>query len=163
MRAAFSVILLLFFASNPTLSYVHHWALNQRNLFGISAYQDKAPLPPRIRNDVNDFNFESCLSKCRYQKNFDPAVEMAEKALLLRPMHPSLLTSVIKVFGEAGQLGRAVSLLKAMEEDMNVVPNEFHLGALIVACRRCGQVRVRGRVRVRVRVRSGLEVGLELE
>lgn len=91
------------------------------------------------RSDENDIDFGSILRKCKYTKDYRPAMELAEKALLLRPMPPSILTGIIKVFGEAGQLGRAVSLLRSMKEEMNVVPNEYHLGALIVACRRCGQ------------------------
>lgn len=84
-------------------------------------------------------DFAATLRKCRFSKDFEPAIRQAEKALLLRPMSPSILTGVIKVFGESGQLGRAVSLLKIMREDYDIAPNEYHLGALITACRRCGQ------------------------
>ena len=64
---------------------------------------------------------------------------MAERALSeVRPMPPSVMTQVIKLFGEAGQLGRAISLLSVMREEYGLAPNERHLGALIQACRQCG-------------------------
>ena len=85
--------------------------------------------PPirKKRYDENEIDFGTVLRKCKYSNDYQPAVELAERALLLRPMPPSILTGVIKVFGEAGQLGRAVSLLRSMKEDMNVAPNEYHL------------------------------------
>jgi pentatricopeptide repeat protein len=84
-------------------------------------------------------DFDAAIRQCRYSNDFSPAIKLAEKALLLRPMPSSLLTGVIKVFGEANQLGRAVSLFRVMKEEMSIAPNEYHLSALIVACRRCGQ------------------------
>ena len=93
----------------------------------------------RKRTEGDEIDFGSVLRKCKYSNDYQPAIELAERALLLRPMPPSILTGVIKVFGEAGQLGRAVALLRSMKEELNVIPNEYHLGALIVACRRCGQ------------------------
>ena len=112
--------------------------LNQRTVI-FDQPSEQGAFSRKRRYDDNDIDFVSVLKKCKYSNDYQPAIELAERALLLRPMPPSILTGVIKVFGEAGQLGRAVSLLKIMKEDLNVVPNEFHLGALIAACRRCGQ------------------------
>lgn len=115
-----------------------HKLLRKRTVIFDQSSEDGAPQRKK-RYDDNEIDFASVLRKCKYSNDYQPAIELAEKALLLRPMPPSILTGVIKVFGEAGQLGRAVSLLKVMKEELNVMPNEYHLGALIAACRRCGQ------------------------
>ena len=117
---------------------IHSSTYSQKARASQLACQPAVPAR-RKRYDDNDIDFGPLLKKCRSDNDFQPAIDLAEKALLLRPMPPSILTGVIKVFGESGQLGRAVSLLKVMREEMNVVPNEYHLGALIAACRRCGQ------------------------
>ena len=132
------VALLWLLHTSSFLHSTHFPANSQKTRAGQLACQRIVPAR-RKRYDDNDIDFGPLLKKCRSENDFQPAIDLAEKALLLRPMPPSILTGVIKVFGEAGQLGRAVSLLKVMREEMNVVPNEYHLGALIAACRRCGQ------------------------
>ena len=137
--ACHAIVALLWLLHTSSLRYSTNFpAHSQKSRAGQLACQRIVPAR-RKRYDDNDIDFGPLLKKCKRDNDFQPAIELAEKALLLRPMPPSILTGVIKVFGEAGQLGRAVSLLKVMREEMNVVPNEYHLGALIAACRRCGQ------------------------
>lgn len=113
---------------------------NGRNLyFKTLVYNDDHLCLEYQKNDYRVFDFDSTLKQCRKINNFDSALALAERVLLLRPVPPSLLTGVIKVFGESKNLGRAVSLLKTMQEEMNVVPNEYHMSALIIACRNCKQ------------------------
>lgn len=132
------------FVETNTFHYLNNIrSVHRKNTFYNQYSKDRestreSPIKKR-RPDDNEIDFGTTLRKCKYSNDYQPAIELAERALLLRPMPPSILTGVIKVFGEAGQLGRAVSLLRSMKEDMNVAPNEYHLGALIVACRRCGQ------------------------
>ena len=134
-----AIVALLWLLHTSSFLHSSHFPANsQKTRAGQLACQRIVPAR-RKRYDDNDIDFGPLLKKCRSENDFQPAIDLAEKALLLRPMPPSILTGVIKVFGEAGQLGRAVSLLKLMREEMNVVPNEYHLGALIAACRRCGQ------------------------
>jgi pentatricopeptide repeat protein len=136
-RSIFSLCWLILTSSFHRLHQSNN-LLRQRTVIFDQSSDNGAP-PRKKRYDDNEIDFLSVLRKCKYSNDYQPAIELAEKALLLRPMPPSILTGVIKVFGEAGQLGRAVSLLKVMKEELNVMPNEYHLGALIAACRRCGQ------------------------
>ena len=104
-------------------------------------------LPPSFRKEfqqrrqphTSNLDFEGTIRRCHESQNYQPAIDLAEKALqTVRPMTASLMTQIIKLFGEAGQLGRAISLLKVMQVEHNMKPNERHMGALIQACRKCG-------------------------
>ena len=137
MKTVFLIVFLSYLVRTIPFHHLHHF----RAIHGIALHDlsnDQAPVRRR-RSYEDEIDFESVLRKSKYTNDYRQAVELAERALLLRPMPPSILTGVIKVFGEAGQLGRAVSILRIMKEELNVVPNVYHLGALIVACRKCGQ------------------------
>ena len=81
------------------------------------------------------YDFNGVLRKCRVMQNYEPAIALADEVLQMRPIGPAVITQVIKVFGEAGQLGRAISMLRFMENELQIAPSEHHLGALIHACK----------------------------
>ena len=116
-----------------------HYLQNSKSVFPgsvLNSQNYKAGDAPyrRKRTEGDEIDFGSVLRKCKYSNDYQPAIKLAEKALLLRPMPPSILTGVIKVFGEAGQLGRAVALLRSMKEELNVIPNELAAGVGNFAC-----------------------------
>jgi len=51
---------------------------------------------------------------------------------------PFMITDFIRIYGESGNLGRAISLLYDMQT-MGLTPNEHHFGALLQSCRRAHQ------------------------
>jgi len=108
----------------------------------ISAlYSSSAPDQVKPHKPVRA-TFDEVIRKCKLEGNFAPALSLAEEleqsSSLQQPLSPATLTGIIRLYGEAGQLGKAISVLGRMK-DLNMVPNEHHFGALIHAARRAEQ------------------------
>lgn len=79
------------------------------------------------------------MQECRHQRNYELLVSYIDDYVESRKsISPSLLTSMITSLGEAGQLGKAISLI-AMWRSRGLQPNERHFAALITAAKRAGQ------------------------
>lgn len=82
------------------------------------------------------------ISRCRYKKDWKEGIEAAEKLLNknenMISINPRTMTSIIRIFGESGNLGRAISMLFKMRE-IGMDANEHHFGALLQSCRSVGQ------------------------
>ena len=82
------------------------------------------------------------ISRCRYKKDWKEGIEVAEKLLNqndnMKSINPRTMTSIIRIFGESGNLGRAISMLFKMRE-IGMDANEHHFGALLQSCRSVGQ------------------------
>ena len=137
-------ICLLFGGSQAFFHVVRH-SNNNRNHLSVTRSHATKDLPSfrkefrQRREPSSDLDFEGTIRRCHGTQDYQPAIDLAEKALhTVRPMTASLMTQIIKLFGEAGQLGRAISLLKVMQVEHNMKPNERHMGSLIQACRKCG-------------------------
>ena len=136
------VTYLLIVVSHAFVPIRHH---HHRTIIRGYAIND---VPPSFRNEfrpqrrqphTSNLDFEGTIRRCHESQDYQPAIDLAEKTLhTVRPMTASLMTQIIKLFGEAGQLGRAISLLKVMQVEHHMKPNERHMGALIQACRKCG-------------------------
>ena len=53
-------------------------------------------------------------------------------------LSPFLMTDLIRIYGNGGNLGKAISLLYEMKL-LGVTPNEHHFGALLQSCRKASQ------------------------
>ena len=81
----------------------------------------------------------SLLRQCKRTGNFEAAIQYAEDLEHnAAPLSSSVVTSIIRLYGESGQLGKALAMLKKMGEQ-NVAPTEHHFGALLQAARRAKQ------------------------
>ena len=79
------------------------------------------------------------IRQCQRMGRFDDAIEYAEALeCSTTPLSSTLITSIIRLYGESGQLGRALAMLSKMGEH-NVAPNVHHFGALLQAARRAKQ------------------------
>lgn len=89
---------------------------------------------PRPGQDVG-----SLLRQCKRAGNYEEAIQYAEDLEHnSSPLSSSVVTSIIRLYGESGQLGKALAMLKKMGEQ-NVAPTEHHFGALLQAARRAKQ------------------------
>ena len=88
------------------------------------------------------------LRQCKRSGNYVAALEYAEQlemGLAAASASPSpksasiTVTSIIQLYGESHQLGKALTVLKRMQSDWRVKPSEHHFGALIQAARRARQ------------------------
>jgi len=100
--------------------------------------------------DLSDV--DQMLYKCKRGCDFKEALELAAKLEVLVQKESSAVsstpfnsaashtvTSIIRLYGEAGELGRALSVLNRMQVEWQVAPCEHHFGALIQAARRSKQ------------------------
>ena len=78
------------------------------------------------------------LRECRRTGDYALAIELAEKLESQPVLNAQGVTSCIRLYGEAKQLGRAISMLTTMEQ-LSMKANEHHFGALIHAARKAGQ------------------------
>jgi pentatricopeptide repeat protein len=80
--------------------------------------------------------FTKLIDSSKISGNWTAAIRSAEEALL--SLTPSIATGVIRVFGESGDLGRAIGVLSEMKKQ-GISPNERHYGVLIQCCKLTGQ------------------------
>ena len=86
------------------------------------------------RHTINDL-----LKESRRYGNYTTAVNEAKGMLqTIKTVSAVEITGIIQILGESGRLGDAISVLRQMEES-GVKPNEYHLSALIQACRKANQ------------------------
>jgi pentatricopeptide repeat protein len=74
----------------------------------------------------------------RTTQNWTEPLDVAEETLKKTEVSPQMMTTILKIFGESGNLGRALLLLRDMK-DWGVTPNERHFGALLHSCRLLSQ------------------------
>lgn len=80
--------------------------------------------------------FTKLIDSSKISGNWTFAIRAAEEAL--HSLTPSIATGVIRVFGESGDLGRAIGVLSEMKKQ-GISPNERHYGVLIQCCKLTGQ------------------------
>ena len=73
-------------------------------------------------------------------KNINLAIELADmmSTTYKNQLNAYTITTMIKVYGDARMLGRALSLLNIAQE-LKIGPNEYHYGAIMQICRKVGQ------------------------
>jgi pentatricopeptide repeat protein len=108
------------------------------------------PMDPGSRGDVR--KSERVLNKadslrertrraidaCKNSRNYKPAIALAEELESMPYLTLPVATNAIRLYGEAKQLGRALSILNKLKVQ-SVEPNVFVFGALINAARIAGQ------------------------
>jgi len=92
---------------------------------------------------------DAVLAQCRSSGNYSAASSLAttlENELVSVAASEAAsrgrsgtVTSIIRIYGELGDLGRALATLNRMQPEWSVVPCEHHFGALIQAARRAKQ------------------------
>ena len=117
------------------------------------------PLRAQQRSQQHPSSIDLVLSQCKKTGDFSSALALAEKleqSLAVEGNRTTItaaalagagvvtgpsqaVTSIIRLYGEAGELGRALSTLNRIQSDWHVEPCEHHFGALIQAARKSRQ------------------------
>lgn len=115
--------------------YCSSW---EKSRAAVPGYPTRKSMQQSPSNNLPRATFDEILSECRKSGNFDLAIQAAEKAENQVPLTASTITGVIRLYGEAGQLGRAIHMLQKMRE-LKITPNAHHFGALLQAARKAKQ------------------------
>ena len=125
----FRLLILSFLCANSALGFIHAPA---RHRVALSCSNIHDPREPQTRLDI-----KTLLKECRRRNDYTKAIELANYLETEQELTAMTATTIIRLYGEACQLGKAISVLTQMKS-CDIEPNERHYGALIHATRRVG-------------------------
>jgi pentatricopeptide repeat protein len=128
----FRLLILSLLCANSALGFTHAPPGLARHRVALSCSNIHDPREPQTRLDI-----KTLLKECRRRNDYTKAIELANYLETEQELTAMTATTIIRLYGEARQLGKAISVLSQMKS-CDIEPNERHYGALIHATRKVG-------------------------